>query len=976
MAGNERLTLEIEAKTIGESAVDKLAASLEKVVNIASKKPNDGKPHETGYEEFPAKLKEFVENPMQSAGQAVDAFGKKFGAIGVAAAGSIGVIGAIAAASYEATKALGELGVQTQNISIKTGLSTKEVGLFSFAAKAAGSDVGVFETAMRKLSQGIEDGGAEGAKTSKALSELGIRTRELNGDVRPTGQIFADIGEAMEHMESTTRRNALAVALFGKAGIELVPTLMHLKENLKDAADIGLGISDSEQTKFLDLYKKKIEEVDGAWAVTKRHFQEGIAGTFVLNVSGKMANFFDALVTGNPGRAVDSKKLFGVNLDPWQSSQGTISTPPSSSEPSGDAIAKQFRNARLNSKEGIESRITDLEEKNKGSLSLLNGTGIGEKAAQQAIDSINANQKIIDSLRSQLRQMEQNTNELETASRKLAELRRDGRGFVTFGSGKNQVVITDDDISKYDAENATNQRRVNPPSLDGPDSYGREDSFVRTNYDLDALKTRDSLGGVRFQVEAGSDYFRDAGHRDDLAIRNINDSAERQARTAGIGARPEDALAVASRQRDIRMAALEAEKNILSTSLDQKDAADKIYALEQRGRDAQLEYNEKVADQIAKQAEQFRSISGGIFEALTSGKARNIGGFFESQAKDIGRTIFVNLSEALKPAILASIPHAASGSTLGKILQGTPFGPDQLKGATDLNTTATIANTAAIQAMKLTGAGTSNGGAFGGIGGLTGTGDIGWSPDSGTTSIGGQPLGGGILDMHASLPGSGLSTAMSRFVKGAAIAGGGFAAYQGFSQGGTRGALQGTAGVAGVASAVLPLISSSLSLAGPIGMAVAAALPLVASLLGDPHQQRANQIQKTLTESQYFAPTALNESMTTNGNYVSIDSRGNLIKTGFSARPVTTDPYLYWGPGNTPYQAPGEVQSPYSGTVGQPTVVVNHNYNVPGAIQTMDSKSFHEFADAHHQAIGNAAAKNLGSGDTALAQRMRYTVSR
>jgi hypothetical protein len=70
--------------------------------------------------------------------------------------------------------------------------------------------------------------------------------------------------------------------------------------------------------------------------------------------------------------------------------------------------------------------------------------------------------------------------------------------------------------------------------------------------------------------------------------------------------------------------------------------------------------------------------------------------------------------------------------------------------------------------------------------------------------------------------------------------------------------------------------------------------------------------------------------------------------------PQTTNPYLYWGPNNTPYQVPGTTISPFRPA---PTVI-QHIYQ-PGAIQTMDASSFHEFAEKNSAAIGNAAATNI-----------------
>src|SRR5262249_41365664 len=109
---------------------------------------------------------------------------------------AITTMSAMVAISAAATRSLADYGIQTQAIALKTGLTTKEVGQFSFAARSAGSDIDVFQTAMRKLSVGLTEGGEEGKKAADALRELGVSSRNVDGSIRPMGEIFEQIGDA------------------------------------------------------------------------------------------------------------------------------------------------------------------------------------------------------------------------------------------------------------------------------------------------------------------------------------------------------------------------------------------------------------------------------------------------------------------------------------------------------------------------------------------------------------------------------------------------------------------------------------------------------------------------------------------------------------------------------------------------------------------------------------------------------------
>jgi hypothetical protein len=1037
MPGNERLSLEIGVSTVGEAAVDKLAASIEKVVNIASKKPNNGEPHKTGYEDFPAKLKEFVEAPLQSATSALGEFSKGFGAVGIAVAGTIGAIGAIAAASYEAAKSLGELGVQNQRLSIITGLSTREVGLYSFAAKAAGSDISVLEGTVRKLSQGLADGGLEGKNVSDALTAAGVSTRSLNGDILPMGEIFNQIGEAMQHMSGAAERNAFAVKALGRAGLEAVPMFMGMKENLSDADKIGLGVSDSEQTKFLDIYKKKIEEVDGAWSVAMRHFKEGISGTIWMDISGAGAAAFNYLATGG-AIAADRTKRTPINpkdlqAPAWQTSirdasLGIVEAPTDWSKvrpadsleaivngwgPGGDPIVAAF--LARQTKEGISANIEKLRSDNSVSMATLNAKGPGAEAKRQAVDSINANQKIIDRLHDQLKQIEESTSEMHANAKKLSDLRKEGHSFITFGSGKNQTVITDDEINKAGMDARGDRLRLMPPSLDGPENWrgqgddrpylsgsalglhlvdvdkepavvGREeirknvfgdaigafaggdsngDSFVRSNSDLDALNKRGFLGISRMQAEAGSAWFSDSSHRDDLAMRGINDTAERQARMAGIGARPEDALAVAAKQRDIRLQAIADDQATLLLSKNRYNITDKMYALEQRAQDAQIEYNEKVANQLAKQQEQFRSIAGSLFDSFFGG-SKGVSSFFKSQAEGIGKTIFQNAAQLGEKQIMGAIPHANSG-ILGTLLKGTPFGPDPMKQA---GVTLNTAGDKLIMAANRMNGGPSGGGSIGAssLGGdLPMLRSISTGLPSGITDssdvvseIDPSKSYGGILPSNSSaMPKIG-STTGDLMAGAAAITGviSGIKAFGGSGSGGVQGKLDGVGGILASASVVTSLIKGVASSIPIVGSIVAAALPIIGSFFPNGPQHRENQISHELTDATYQAPTALKEMMSTRGTYQDFDARGNLRNSNFSATPQVLDPFIYWARGNVPVQSPGSVTSPY----GAPVTPTAPAPNITIHMNSIDSQSGAQFLINNAQAVGAALTAHIQSG--------------
>ena len=194
------------------------------------------------------------------------------------------------------------------------------------------------------------------------------------------------------------------------------------------------------------------------------------------------------------------------------------------------------------------------------------------------------------------------------------------------------------------------------------------------------------------------------------------------------------------------------------------------------------------------------------------------------------------------------------------------------------------------------------------------------------------------------------------------VVGGAMSAYNGFSRGGAKGGLQGTASVLGTAAALDPEPISKGVLA-----AAAVITGIVASVLGDPKVQRQQQINKELTQGAYIAPIAINQTRDSTGNYVDYDKFGKLRTSNFSAIPQISEPYLHYRDGQY-LNVPGGVTSQFGGG-GQAQTV---NYNVTNNVSAVDGASVKKFFMDNKESLGNATAAHLGAGDSALASKIGF----
>jgi hypothetical protein len=422
----------------------------------------------------------------------------------------------------------------------------------------------------------------------------------------------------------------------------------------------------------------------------------------------------------------------------------------------------------------------------------------------------------------------------------------------------------------------------------------------------------------------------------------------------------------------------------------EQDSAEKLGKIADRRQkylnaigDAENEYTLRLKEIAEERKRSFGDTFSGFVLSAQHGGAR---GFLRSQGEGIESKILGNLaSNFIFPKIQSIIPHAGnSTSTIGKLLAGTPFAAheDPLKTSTDLNTKSTDFNTAALLAFQkqLGGSGTLpgfNGGGTGGsllgipglstfgsdTNGLTGSGKLSaLSPlslfklfgKSGGGSSSGDVENGGIGGDPS--PGGDNSISSSKWASIAKIGAASFAAVKGISdltRPGARNKLSGVGEIAGGAAAAISsgLLGASLA-SGPLAPIIGGAglgLALISSLLGDPKQQRMNQISKTMFTSQYLAPQAINLQTGVNGGYSDVDEFGNVRTSNLSPYPIVSNSYL-----DVPRRTdvPGHTISPFGGYSNQTGAQVSVT------VHAMDSKSFTDHADDIAGAVQHAMKSN------------------
>ena len=96
------------------------------------------------------------------------------------------------------------------------GLTTKEFTTMGFAIEAAGGKASQLTPAMATLTDSMA-AARDGTKENlEAFEALGVEVANTDGSLRDSGDVFADVTEALAGMESQTEKSAAAQAIFGK----------------------------------------------------------------------------------------------------------------------------------------------------------------------------------------------------------------------------------------------------------------------------------------------------------------------------------------------------------------------------------------------------------------------------------------------------------------------------------------------------------------------------------------------------------------------------------------------------------------------------------------------------------------------------------------------------------------------------------------------------------------------------------------
>jgi lambda family phage tail tape measure protein len=199
-----------------------------------------------------------LHNLSQAANDAVahlESANGRLGALGTVLS-RLGPAGLIAGASiagigYGLTQLIlpvAETGEELNKLAQKTGVSVEALSALKYAAELSDVTTEGLTKGLKHLSTALFDTKVKGDEGGAALKALGVAAMDSTGQIRPTEAVLLDLADKFAVMPDGAEKAALAVKLFGKEGLNMIPMLNQGREGLtgmmEEAKRLGLVMSE------------------------------------------------------------------------------------------------------------------------------------------------------------------------------------------------------------------------------------------------------------------------------------------------------------------------------------------------------------------------------------------------------------------------------------------------------------------------------------------------------------------------------------------------------------------------------------------------------------------------------------------------------------------------------------------------------------------------------------------------------------
>lgn len=182
----------------------------------------------------------------------------------------------------------------------KVGTTTEMLSGLKYAADMSDVSFESLQKSLGKLSSAAYTAATTGGEAAGAFKTLGINVKGTDGHLKDSGTLLEELAGKFAAMPDSAEKSAMAIKLFGKSGMEMIPLLNSGSEGLsqmrEEAAKLGIIIGS-------DTAKSAEEFNDNLTRITKR--TEGLSNQIMTDLMPALNELTDAYM-----KATDSSSAF------------------------------------------------------------------------------------------------------------------------------------------------------------------------------------------------------------------------------------------------------------------------------------------------------------------------------------------------------------------------------------------------------------------------------------------------------------------------------------------------------------------------------------------------------------------------------------------------------------------------------------------------------------------------------------------
>lgn len=249
-----------------------------------------------------------LEAGLKSASSSVAKFANGLkGALAIAGIASVGA--ALASSLKGAVDQADKLSKSSQKI----GIPTEQLSALKYAADLSDVSMESLEKSVSKLSRTMTEAAAKPtSEAANAFRALGVSVTDSNGKLRPTQDVLFSIADKFSGLKDGAGKTAVAMAIFGRAGADMIPLLnagkSGIQELMDEARQLGIVIS-SETGKSAEEFNDNLKRLKVA--------HDGLVMQIVSNMLPHMQKLSAAFVeiSKNSGFAKDAANAIGLVMN-------------------------------------------------------------------------------------------------------------------------------------------------------------------------------------------------------------------------------------------------------------------------------------------------------------------------------------------------------------------------------------------------------------------------------------------------------------------------------------------------------------------------------------------------------------------------------------------------------------------------------------------------------------------------------------